>query len=136
MHRISQTFRWLLALTLAINALFMLSEPRLWYDTIPGVPFSGAFNRHFVQDIGCAYLVIAIGLGWRARTPAAWPAAVLSALFLLMHGGVHLVDLAQGRCTLAGFWRDAPAVILPALLALWLASPGWSLSAVNNRSLA
>lgn len=134
MHRIPQLARGLLALSLAVNALFMLGAPRLWFDTIPGVPFTGPFNHHFVQDIGCAYLACALGLAWRAWAPMAWPAAVLSALFLAMHGGVHLVDLAQGRCTPSGFLRDAPAVMLPALVALWLAAPPWPAFAFNNPS--
>ncbi|MGC4060861.1 MAG: hypothetical protein QM749_08415 [Aquabacterium sp.] len=124
-HWIPRLARWSLALILAGNALFMLGAPRLWFDTIPGVPFTGPFNHHFVQDIGCAYLVCALGLAWRAWVPTAWPAAVLSALFLLMHGGVHVLDLAQGRCSSGVFLRDVPAVILPALMALWLAPPAW-----------
>lgn len=122
-NHLQQALRWLLACGLAANALFMLGAPRTWYDTIPGVVFTGAFNEHFVRDIGCAYLVSAIGLAWRAINPLAWPAALSSALFLLMHGGVHVLDLAQGRCSTSGFLRDAPAVILPGLIALWLAWP-------------
>lgn len=117
------TLTWMLALGLGANALWMLADPRLWYDTIPGVVLTGGFNQHFVRDIGCAYLACALGLGWRARDPQAWPAALFAAVFLLLHGGLHVADLALGRCTPAGFVRDIPAVILPALLALWLALP-------------
>lgn len=122
-NHLQQALRWLLALSLAANAIFMLGVPRLWYDTIPGVVFTGSFNEHFVRDIGCAYVVSAVGLAWRALSSAGWPAALSAALFLLMHGGVHVLDLAQGRCTASGFLRDAPAVILPGLAALWLAWP-------------
>ena len=123
MERIKLSLRWPLALGLGLNALWMLAAPRHWYDTIPGVALTGGFNPHFVRDIGCAYLASAIGLGWRALAPAAWPAAMLAALFLLLHGGVHVADVLQGRCTPAGFLRDVPAVILPALLAGWLSWP-------------
>jgi hypothetical protein len=123
MNRIQQPLLWLLAIGLAANALWMLADPRLWYDTIPGVSLTGGFNQHFVRDIGCAYLATAVALAWRARSPAAWPAAMLGAFFLLLHGGLHVADLWLGRCTPAGFLRDAPSVILPALLAVWLAWP-------------
>ena len=123
MERIKLNLRWLLAAGLGINALWMLAEPRQWYDTIPGVALTGSFNPHFVRDIGCAYLACAVGLGWRAAAAMAWPASMVAALFLLLHGGVHVADLLSGRCTPAGFVRDAPAVILPALLALWLSWP-------------
>jgi hypothetical protein len=127
---LQQALRWLLALSLAANAIFMLNAPRLWYDTIPGVVFTGSFNEHFVRDIGCAYMISAVGLAWRALSSAGWPAALSAALFLLMHGAVHVLDLAQGRCTASGFLRDAPAVILPGLVALWLA---WSERAEASR---
>lgn len=124
MNPVKPSLTWLLALGLGANALWMLADPRLWYDSIPGVALTGGFNQHFVRDIGCAYLACALALAWRARDPGAWPAALLAALFLLLHGGLHVSDLMLGRCTPAGFVRDVPAVILPALLALWLASPG------------
>jgi hypothetical protein len=133
MNHIKQSLRWLLALALGANALWMLAEPRQWYDTIPGVVLTGGFNQHFVQDIGCAYLASAVGLAWRARLPSAWPAAMLASLFLLLHGGLHVVDLWQGRCSPDGFLRDAPAVIIPALAALWLAWPAAARAAAVAR---
>lgn len=116
--------RGLLALGLAANGLAMLLAPDTWYHSVPGVPFTGPLNLHFVRDIGCAYLVSAAGLAWRAARPASGaPAALAGALFLLLHAGVHLAETLLGRCGWQALWRDLPGVILPALLALALALP-------------
>lgn len=47
---------------LAANGLAMLIAPGDWYRAVPGVPFTGPPNLHFVRDIGCAYLVAARAL--------------------------------------------------------------------------
>lgn len=116
--------RWLLAGALAANALTMLFLPRDWYNAMPGVPYTGALNMHFVRDIGCAYLVSGIGLAWRAwRGPAAGLVALPGALFLLLHAGVHLGETLAGLCGWSRFASDVPAVVLPALAAAALALP-------------
>src|SRR5436190_23464394 len=89
--------RCLLAAALAANGLFMLGSPHAWYRAVPGVIGTGPLNEHFVRDIGCAYLITAVGLAWRAVQPSiGWPAALLGALFLLLHAGVHLADTLLG----------------------------------------
>ena len=56
---------------------------------------------------------------WRPRT--GWPAALAAAGFLLLHAGVHVGETLAGICGWTALLRDAPLVILPALLALALA---------------
>ncbi|MFZ3006326.1 MAG: hypothetical protein WA047_09125, partial [Phenylobacterium sp.] len=58
----TRTIAVVLAVILGGNGLFMLGAPLTWYDAVPGVPSTGAFNTHFVRDIGAAYLVTALGL--------------------------------------------------------------------------
>lgn len=109
---------------LAANACAMLLVPRLWYIHLPGVADTGPYNAHFVRDIGCAFLVAALGLAWRAWRPhTGWPAALAGAGFLLLHGGVHVAETLAGLCGWGSLLRDAPLVLLPALLALALALP-------------
>lgn len=114
-----------LAVVLGGNGLFMLVAPLTWYDAVPGVPSTGAFNPHFVRDIGAAYLVAALGLAWFAWRPAqGWPALTAGALFLALHSGVHLFDASCAASPRADLIRDFPGVFLPTLLAAWIALVG------------
>ncbi|TAL15381.1 MAG: hypothetical protein EPO01_18470 [Aquabacterium sp.] len=116
--------RWSLSAGLAAHAAAMLVAPRLWYLHLPGVADTGPYNAHFVRDIGCAFLVAALGLAWRGWRPRdGWPAALAGAGFLLLHGGVHVAETLAGLCGWGALLRDAPLVLLPALLALALALP-------------
>lgn len=89
---------------------------------MPGVTGTGPFNRHFVNDIGAAYLVCAGALGWWAWDRGrARPALIAAAAFLLLHALIHLAEAAAhggGHALL----RDLRGVYLPALIASWLAS--------------
>ena len=80
--------RWLAGVLGAFNALngvVMLTDGKHWYDTVPGVVFTGPYNAHFVQDIGAAFLAAGLGLAARAWRPRYWAAAVTGAAFLAMH---------------------------------------------------
>jgi uncharacterized protein YjeT (DUF2065 family) len=121
-------FRWLLAALLAANGLAMLTAPREWYDAVPGVALTGPFNPHFVRDIGCAYVVAGLGLLWRALDAQRGMAAALAgAAFLILHAFVHIGEVIAGVCGTSALWRDAPGVIVPAVLALVLALPSFNL---------
>ena len=118
----------LLALTMGANGLVMLAAGALWYSAVPGVPMTGPFNPHFVKDIGAAYLVAGVGLGWLAwsATPTARGAAMAGAAFLALHAGIHLAEAATDPMGGAHLARDFAGVILPAILAViavWPAKP-------------
>ncbi|KRR27138.1 hypothetical protein CQ13_21955 [Bradyrhizobium retamae] len=104
-----------------LNGLAMLVAGPLWYETVPGVPDTGPFNPHFVQDIGAAFLVAGLALAARAWRPRYWPAAVAGAGFLAAHGLIHLVLIVSGHAHHAAF--DLLAVVLPSALALYSAFP-------------
>ena len=83
--------RWLAGVLGAFNALngaIMLADGRHWYDTVPGVVFTGPYNPHFVQDIGAAFLATVLGLVARAWRVRYWPAAVVAAGFLALHAAI------------------------------------------------
>jgi len=102
----------------------MLAAPAGWYGAIPGVAGTGPANPHFIRDIGCAYLVVALSLFWLAKTPRqAWPAALAGGAFLAFHALVHLWDSLAGRESFGQLVKDLPTVFLPAILVLWLAWP-------------
>lgn len=121
MHRpISAVF----AAGLAVNGSLMLVSPFAWYAAVPGVSETGPFNPHFVRDIGCAFLVSAIGFAWSAfDRQRARAAALVGATFLCLHALVHLWDLVAGREDPHHVIVEFPAIFLPALLGLWLARP-------------
>lgn len=117
-------YRWIAALLgggLAVNALIQLALPLAWYDAVPGVPLTGPFNVHFVRDIGMAYLVVSLGLGWFAWRPAqGWPALVCAAGFLCLHAAIHVGDASCGGSVWRDLARDFPGVFLPALITAWI----------------
>lgn len=111
-----------LAVGLGGSGLFGAAAPFHWYNLVPGVMATGAYNPHFVRDIGMAYLVSAAGMGWWALRPGiAWPALVGAAVFLSLHSAVHFLDAACGRSLLADLSRDLPGVFLPAMITSWAA---------------
>lgn len=120
--------RWISALLaglLGANAAFMLARPLSWYDAVPGVPLTGAFNPHFLRDIGMIYVVVAIGLAWFAWRPRqGWPAVVCGAAFLVLHATIHIGDASCSGNALSDLIRDFPGVFLPAILTVWIAWTG------------
>jgi hypothetical protein len=116
--------RWIagiLALFNLGNGLAMLTAGSVWWSLVPGAADTGAFNPHFVQDVGVAFIAAGLGLAARAWRPAWWPAAVAGAAFLTGHGLLHLAMIAGGHDRHAA--SDLMAVILPAALALYSAMP-------------
>ena len=103
------------------NGLAMLFASFWWYNIVPGVTSTGAFNPHFVRDIGAIYVMIGAGFGWFAWRPRqAWPALAAMAGWLTLHAFVHIYDAACGTRPLADLSRDFVGVFLPALVALAL----------------
>lgn len=109
-----------------INALLMWADGRRWYDSVPGVVFTGPYNPHFVQDIGAAFFAAGLGLiarTWRVRY---WPAAVAGAGFIAIHAAIHagmLIGALLGLCTARTWGFDIALIIIPAALSLYVAFP-------------
>ena len=115
------------ALLTAGNGLWMLVAPESWYHHLPaGVPDTGPFNHHFVQDIGAAYATVGVAFAVAAARPATRSAvARAAALFFTLHAVVHVADLLTGRLR-GGHWMiDLPGVFLPAIILLALCLPRW-----------
>lgn len=114
---------WILGAVAAVtaaNALWMLAAPVHWYHELPAnVPATGAYNEHFVRDIGCAFAVMAVALAWAALRPAhRRPLVVIATLFLVAHAGLHLFDSLRGYLP-AGHWQhDVVGVYVPAVASL------------------
>jgi hypothetical protein len=118
----SRTLSAILAVLLGLNGVAMLAAAWWWYNHVPGVTATGAFNWHFVRDIGATYLTTSLGLGWFAWRPAqGWPALVAAAVFLVLHAFIHVFDATCSKTGLADLIRDLPGVYLPAILAAAIA---------------
>ena len=110
------------AAVFALNGLAMLFASFAWYNTVPGVTATGAFNPHFVRDIGAIYLIGAGGLVWFAwRSDQGWPALVAAAGFQLLHMCVHVFDASCSADPLAKVITDLPGIYVPTLVVLALA---------------
>jgi hypothetical protein len=135
--KMKQTLRYLLATGLLLNGGAMLFTPSAWFNSMPGLWATGPLNPHLLRDVGCAYLVAALGLAWHAsRRSAGQGAAIAGAAFLLLHAGVHLWEVAVGICGWSQFVQDAPGVVLPALLALYLSGNDGQLAQELDQGVA
>jgi hypothetical protein len=117
--------RYLAALTgmaLAANGVFMLAASLAWYEAVPGVPSTGPFNPHFIQDIGAIYVVCGLALGWFAWRPRqGWPALAAAAAWLTLHAAIHVRDASCGAQPMADLQRDLVGIYLLAAIPLALA---------------
>ena len=109
------------------NGLWMLLAPQNWFQYLPaGVPDTGPFNHHFVQDIGSAFTTIGVMFLLSTRRALERRGVVLaSALFYVLHAVVHVADVHAGRLHANHLRLDFPLVYLPAILLLVLALPAW-----------
>lgn len=106
-----------------LNGALMLTMPRHWYDTVPGVTHTGPFNGHFIADIAFAFLASAAGLALAVRQTGLLAAALLfaPAIFLGGHALLHAVEFLHGHFGAAAIVRDAVLIVLPGLMPAILA---------------
>ena len=99
----------------AVNGLVMLFASEPWFANVAAD--TGPFNVHLVRDVGAAYLTAGIASVWAARAPH-WrtPLATAAALFLGLHGLIHVQEVLSGAQPPSHLLEDFPGVYLPALL--------------------
>lgn len=116
----------LLGIAMAANGLAMLGDPQAWYARVPGVIATGAFNQHFIRDIGLIYLLIGLAFAAGALRPPQRVTLWLTAtLWLAGHALFHLWEVAAGICGPDAIPRDFPGVTVPALIGLALTIFAW-----------
>jgi hypothetical protein len=115
----------LLGLGMAANGVFMLVAPLDWYFAVPGVTSTGAFNQHFIRDIGIIFVMTGGAYMVGAFRPNSrlllW---AMATIWYSGHALFHLWEIAVGICSPSAFPRDFPAVTLPALIGIGLTA--WS----------
>lgn len=104
-----------------VNGLFMLFTSEAWFARIAAD--TGPFNVHLVRDVGAAYVTSGVATVWAARAPA-WRVPLLSAaaLFLGLHGLIHVAEVLAGTQPPVHLLEDFPGVYLPALLLAGIAA--------------
>lgn len=119
LDRLAQGLVTLAALVALTNGLFMLIDPLGWYQFVGTVKATGPANGHFIRDIGLAYLLCAVLLGYgAANLSMRWGAALAGAGWMALHGSLHVWEVMQGLCAPGIFWTDAPGTLGPPLIAL------------------
>lgn len=107
----------------ALNGATMMLMPEYWFQSLPGIGETGAFNHHFVQDVGAAYLCVACAFFLaRIYVHAGFPLLMTAFTFLGLHGLVHVADSLMGRMSWEHFASDVPTVMLPAIITLVFAN--------------
>jgi hypothetical protein len=123
--------RMIFGIVFGINSSVMLANPLWWYEVVPGVAERGAYNGHFVRDIGCASLVIAAVFFLSSFRPRFWRSAIImSTAFVVLHAVVHVGE-AVAEMHHRFVVVDLLTVYLPAALAVGLALPSTRTEAVR-----
>lgn len=105
---------WVIGLATLANGGAMILAAESWWTLVPGVAETGAFNTHFVHDVGAAYVAAGLGLAWFAMRRRERAAALIALVFLGLHALFHVVEFAGGH---GGGVTAILAIIAPALIA-------------------
>ncbi len=108
-----------------VNGAWMLFSPLSWYTDLPAaVPDTGAFNPHFVRDIGVTYVVMTVGFAWCAlNLDRCRPVHIGLTLLWGGHALLHLADILSGRLPASHWLIDTPTIFVPALVLAAFAVP-------------
>lgn len=108
------------------NGIWMILFPFSWYTDFPGgASHTGAFNAHFIRDIGVTYLVAAFGFIWcEVNLKESRPVHLGLTAFFGGHALLHLADILAERLPFSHWLIDSPLVFAPAVVLGILAMPG------------
>jgi hypothetical protein len=120
------TVAGVLSVIMFSNGVFMLINPALWYSVVPGVIRTGAFNQHFIRDIGMLYMLIGgallVGIFRRECRVILWGTI---GLWLSGHAVFHFWEVMAGLCGTDALMESFPGVTLPALVSVGLTIWAW-----------
>lgn len=117
LDRLAQILVLAVGLFALLFGAFMIIWPLDWYTLLPTVVATGPPNKHFIRDIGIAYAACGFILLYASiNIHMRWLAAFAGALWLSLHGVLHIYEVSVGICTPAAFVADAPGVLGPPLL--------------------
>lgn len=130
---------FILAAFSLMNGIAMFFVPHSWFFVlVPGVPETGSFNAHLVQDGGTFNLAIGVGLLMAAVDPVRHVSAVvIAAIATLMHSVLHIYSHEAGLLSLKYIGTEIggiyiPTIVLIALAAYLLRSPRPAITAARS----
>jgi hypothetical protein len=123
------TLGYLLAGFYILNAGPMVASPAWWFGTTPGVSGTGPFNPHFVIDVGIAFGVSGLMIGWGAAG-AGWRLVLAGSAFPAGHALFHGIGLLGGHSH-GPIAVEILGVMVPAALALCVA---WAMRKKEDKS--
>jgi hypothetical protein len=106
---------WALIAFYLLTGLYIAILPHDFYLNAPGAKETGAYNMHFIRDVGFAFLTstVAVGYGLYANNKALM---VFGSLWLLIHGLFHLsLWILHGMLLNSAALTDAVLVSIPAI---------------------
>jgi len=125
---------WVLAVPTLGTGAWALLAPSSWYADYSGgiAPPSafGAYNEHFVQDLGGGYLAVGVLLVWAAvalRRDLVRAALAANLVFNVPHLVVHLME--DGDLDRTGYWFVNGLLGFVVVLSVWL---WWSASRLRS----
>ena len=117
-NRVISTLMWVLGALDVVNGIAMFFAPGAWFfQLVPGVPETGSFNAHLVQDSGTFFLAVGIGLIAGAPDPARNAIVVLvAAIASAMHSILHIYSHAAGLLSMQHMGTEAFGIYLPTIV--------------------
>jgi len=110
-----------LGLYFLVTGIYILCWPLAFYDNTPGLAAMGPFNLHFIRDVSFAFLVSGAGILYGLKTRQRG-AVLIAAAWPFLHALFHAYIWSHRGFPFDFIWFfDLAAVILPGLMALWLA---------------
>ncbi len=120
-HKFYSGLAIVLGLAMLLNGAYMAFEPHSWYLAVAGVAERGAFNQHFLRDIGFIYLLGSAAFIYGAfTTRARWQLWIVPTAWLLVHALFHVWEVIVGLSEPQALAQDFMGVTLPALVAVGL----------------
>lgn len=113
---------YLLAGYFFCTGVFILFQPRTFYETIPGLAAMGPFNFHFLIDVALVFIVCGVGLYYAAKNHLR-EVAVFAAAWPLLHAFFHAYMWCHRGFPFDMIWlSDFIGVVIPGLLVMYLAT--------------
>jgi hypothetical protein len=104
------------------NGIWMMFSASTWFNKMPvGAEDTGAFNAHFLHDVGLVYLLVGLGAFWCANKLKECVEVHFGiTLFMVGYAIIHLIEILLGDLPPNHLLIDLQLVTLPVIILLGL----------------